>query len=149
MDASTNVLGLLSPGDEIRFVLRGGEYSYGVQGVATENQITLTEKSEVTANGLNCFNLPNRPYRGKNRKWMIAGHKLREPMTAISSVQDALYFTVSDISDFEPGDAIQVKGADARIVRIVEQGMVIEQQLSFTPRVGMKVRKKPDLCRLV
>ena len=134
---------VLSPGDEIKFTIRGNEYSYGVKELVSDTELALSETSEVNAMDVECRNLPDRPYRRKNRKWMVSGHKLRQPVTTISRVRDALYFFLADISDFEAGDNITVNGVGVKIVRIVGQGIVIEQQLGFEPQIGMEVEKNP------
>ena len=141
--ASEDILSVLSPGDDIKFNFRGQEYSHGIKDVVSARQLILSEETEVSASEVNCLNLPDRPYRGKNRKWMVAGHKLRRPETTIDSVRDALYFTVVNIQDFEVGDAITINGVGAKIIRIVDRGIVIDQQLPSIPEIGMSVVKNP------
>lgn len=141
--ASGNILEFLSPGDNIKFSFRGQSYSYGVKEIVSETEITLSDESQINAANINCLNLPDRPYLRKNRRWMVAGHKLRQPQTTISSVADSLYFNLDDIRDFEIGDNITVNGIAAKIVRIVGSGVVIDQQLPFTPERGAIVAKNP------
>ena len=143
VNASSNILKVLSPGDNIKFTHREDEYSYGIKEVISETELILSDESEVTASNISIINLSDRPYRGKNRRWMIAGHKLREPQTTITTVISSLYFIVSDISDFFTGDSITIDGEAVKINRIVENGIVISQELGRDPVPGMIVSKNP------
>lgn len=141
--SGTSFLSELSPEDEIIFILNGEEFKFKVDVVDSDIQVTVGSEIETSFSGESAVVSPEIPYRGKNRTWHIAGHKLRAPSTTITAVTSNNRFTVDDITDFFADDLIDVNGFDVEIKRIIGNEIILKQNLGTTPSVSDPVTKNP------
>ena len=141
--SGTSFLSELSPGDEIVTTFNNEEVKIGIQSIESNTSLTLGDEAELNLVGYTFTNRPKIPYRGRNRSWHIAGHKLRSPSVEITSVDGANVFYVDSVDDFYPGDEITVNGIQARIRRI--SGLIIVTESSILPRPvsGDLIQKRP------
>jgi hypothetical protein len=141
--SGTSFLSELSPGDELVGTFNNEEIKLGVQSVESDTALTLGRESEFNLNNLTVVVRPKIPYRGRNRTWHIAGHKLREPSTNITTIAANNAFIVNDVSDFFTGDEITVDGIEAKIRRVSGNYIVTESVISPAPIVGDTITKRP------
>lgn len=140
----TEFLKELSGGDTVIFQGVDGPIEIGVESVESDTSFTATDEPDGNFTSQAYTINPSVPYRFKNRRFHIAGHKLRAPSTTISSVLQANRFYVNDISDFEQGDLISVDGESATIKRISGNLIVTRSNLQGgTPVGGEVVTKNP------
>lgn len=139
----TSFLDEISPGDELTWSRDVEPLTFTVASVNSDTSLTLDDELEDVFTSVSVTNKPARPWRKKNREWHIAGHKLREPTTVISAVAQDNRVTVSDSTDFEEGDLIDVNGENAYIRRVFGSDIVLEQNLGSTPSVSDPVTKNP------
>ena len=80
-----------------------------------------------------------------NRRWHIAGHKLRAPSTTVSSATQPNRLTVVDATDLESGDLISVAGESAFIKRVSGSELVQKSDDIVNYEISKRVRetKKP------
>jgi hypothetical protein len=102
----TEFLSECSPDD--RLLLNGTEYT--VASVTNNTAIELTEAysgaSDLT--GASTSIIPDQPKRTQNRRWICAGHSVREPQTTTEAGSTISRLIVSDSSDIYPNDWINV-----------------------------------------
>ncbi len=141
--SGTNFIDELSIEDEISIPNQLEETLYKIEEVRSNTLAILAELPTAAFSG-SVQVRPNVPYRRKNRKWHVAGHKLRAPSTTITRVLQLNRFE-ADTTDFFEGDAIDVNGETAFIKRISEQDnlFILRQNLSTLPSIGNTVSKKP------
>lgn len=139
----TSFLSELSPNDEITFVSSGTTYKYGIDSITSNTSATLNKNADVTAINVTATNAPEVPYRNRNRYWHVAGHKLREPTTTITSVVSNNRFILADISDLYADDNILINGSFVQIRRISGNELVTKTAVSPVPLVGDTVKKLP------
>lgn len=140
----TSFLDECSPGDKITITLSTEILEYDIASVDSDTQITLSENVTIAFTGQTVKNKPTRPYRKKNRTWYIANHKLRAPSTTIATGSQPNRFTLTDPTDFETDDLIEIDGEEAYIKRISGSNVVLESNLgSGTPSGGETVTKNP------
>lgn len=139
----TNFLDEVSPDDEIIFFDEYDTKIFTVESITSDTLLTLSSEPETAVSG-SVLCKPARPWRKKNRNWHIAGHKLRAPSTTITDSRAPNRFVVSDVSDFEAGDLIEVNGEEAFILRISQNLIVLSANLQAgKPDNGWSVTKNP------
>jgi hypothetical protein len=143
--SGTLFLDELSPNDKIFITSDAGNvFEFGVQAIASNTSLTLSDDVEETITAKPVANQPERPWRKKNRTWHIAGHKLRAPSTTVDVGLSENRFTVLDPSDFFAGDSIDVNGEDAFILRVSgDQITLVSNLQSGAPSNGDAVTKNP------
>lgn len=139
----TNFLDETSPGDLLVIPLAVETLEISIETVVSDTEITVSEPIETSFAGVSASNRPERPYRRKNRRFHIAGHKLREPATTITEIVQNNRIRVADTTDFFADDLIDVNGEDQFIKRIVGDVLVLKQNLQSIPSVSDPVTKNP------
>lgn len=139
----TSFLSELSPEDEIIIVINDEEYKFGVGTIESDTSLTLGDEAVINLSDATVKVLPRVPYRGRNRSWSVAGHKLRSPSTLITDIIGGNVFEVVSALDFFAGDEITVNGIQARIRRITNNYIVTDNVVSPRPLIGNTVQKRP------
>lgn len=133
----------LSPGDELIFVVQGIELKFGVESIQSDIQATLNKEPELSIVNATIKNNPNAQYRQSNRRWHIAGHKLREPVATITNVIANNRFEVDTTEDIFSGDKVLI-GTDLISVRRVSGNEIVTQNaVSPLPVISDTLTKLP------
>lgn len=144
LGVESNYLKQVSQGDELVFISGNTEYIGVVESVVDNFTLTFEDNFPLAIQNKNLIIRPKIPYRGKNRKWHIAGHKLRSPTTTITSVLQNNRFEVDDVSELFAGDVITVDGFTGTILRVSNNYIVLRSNLQGKkPQVGDVVKKEP------
>lgn len=141
--SGTSFISELSIDDEIVIPSTTDEVVYAIEEVRTDTLAVIAELPTAAFSG--SINVrPAVSYRGKNRNWHIAGHKLREPTTTITAALQLNRFN-ADTSDFFEGDAITVGSERVFIKRLSSEDnlFILNQNLSALPIIGTTVTKSP------
>lgn len=139
----TLFLSELSPGDELIFNISGTEYKFGVEEVLTDTTASLNKNSPATISSQPILNNPEIPYRRKNRLWHLAGHRIREPITSITSVISNNRFEVLDTADIFADDVILVDDILTTVRRVSGNEIVTDTAISPIPSSTDSVVKIP------
>lgn len=140
----TSFLAECSPQDELIYETNLQTYKFAIESVDSDTQLTLTDNLEISLDGYTVKNKPKRAYRGKNRNWHIAGHKLRQPSATVVTGTQPNRFSVADATDLFAGDLIKVDGESTYIKRITGSNIVLETNLQGgTPSASDTVVKNP------
>jgi hypothetical protein len=140
----TEFLTELSPDDEI--VLLGT--SYTVASVTSDTSLELTEEftgdEDLTDDDI--FVLPNEPKRYANRRFLVAGHSIREPVTTTEGGSSIDTLFVNSTRDMYDGDYIyigELGSGELAIIRSVsgEHFIKLTTSLASPPPVGTTVRR--------
>lgn len=141
---TTQFLKELSPGDELLTNLEDGtELKLSVESVDSDGQATLDREIDVNISNTSFTVMPERPWRFKNRRWHLAGHRLSSPEAEIKFVTTSRRFVVGNISEFEADDNLLINGQTASIRRISNNNIVLKNSLFPIPAVGDKFKKAP------
>lgn len=140
----TSFLSELTPEDEIIYETGTQTYKFPVSVVGSNVSVTLSEELPLNVTDITVKVKSKYGYRGKNRSWHIAGHKLRSPSTTVTLGIDTRRFEVADVSDIFPGDLIKVDGESIYVKRISGNQITLETSLqNGTPNVFDTVVKNP------
>jgi hypothetical protein len=139
----TSFLDEISPGDELIFIIQSETFKFTIDKIESNLLATIATNSDVTINNLQCIVKPEKPYRKKNRRWHIAGHKISMAEAEISLVVNARQFNVLDITNFFPNDVVKINGTVTQITRIIGNSIVLEQAIFPVPAVGDLIIKEP------
>ena len=142
---STLFLKELSVDDEIKFIINNEEVKFTINSITSDILATVSSDYDSTITSLPATCSPAIPYRFKNRRWHIAGHKLRKSTAIITSVISARQFIVDDVSEFFADDVVVVGGVTTQVTRVTGSSIVLEQTISPTPLVGVTIEKVPVL----
>jgi hypothetical protein len=139
----TDFINEVSPDDKIVVSVNGTTYELGVESVDSATQLTLQDEIEVTFNNAQGRNLPEIPYRKKNRRWHISGHKLREYSVQVTAVSTLQVFEVDDPLDIEQGDYLKIGLFTYVVLRISTNIITLNQNVREPLNVGDFVTKIP------
>lgn len=142
--SGTSFLSELSPEDQVIFEAENTTIRLGVKSVESDTSFTISsEPSQSIVNeSVKCK--PKRPYRNKNRKWNIAGHKLRSPSVEVDTGIEPNRFTVTSTQDIFAGDLVLVDGEQAFVRRISGSQITLSANLQGgIPSNGDTVLKFP------
>lgn len=123
----TNFKTIFSPDDEITAVIDGIEYTYGVEEVVSDTELTLSDEIEVTFTSMGVK--PAVPYRGFNRNWHIAGHKLRSTTKTVVTVIDELNYELDSVDELNADDILIINGNFRKIIRVTGNKVRLNQSL--------------------
>jgi len=144
---STLFLAELNQGDEIAVIVSGEEFKLSVDFITSNTSLTISKESDFSNSSLTAIVKPARPYRFKNRRWHIAGHKLRESEAVINTVINSRQFIVDDNTEFFTGDVITVTtsygSTTTQVTRKSGDQIVLEQSIFPTPASGDTIKKEP------
>jgi hypothetical protein len=134
----------LSPDDEL--VLDGVRYT--VATVPSDTSLTLTENisNPTGLSAVTGFLLPDRPKRFINREWLVAGHTIREPLTAVQNGSAVDRLILDDASDIKEGDMLYVgtigSGELVRVDSLLGASQVsLATSLATIPPIGTPVTR--------
>jgi hypothetical protein len=139
----------LSPNDLIKVNVLGEQASFRVESVVGSNEVTLQDEIEVSFSNINALNLPEIPYRRKNRRWHVAGHKLREYEIEISDIVNQTNIKVVDPFDLESGDILKIGGFYYVASLVSVNNIRLNQALRSEVFVGDKITKTPIVSVIV
>jgi hypothetical protein len=140
---ATHFLDQLSPGDEIFVTVDGISKKITIDTVTNDNQALLGSEADVTISGLTAIVKPKIGYRKKNRKWHIAGHKLRAPVCTITGVAASNRMVVDSAEDFGENDVVTSLADVVTIRRVSGRTIVFNSALSPAPNIGDLIYKNP------
>jgi hypothetical protein len=136
----TNFKQILSPDDELITFVDGVEYEYRIETVNSDLEITLSDEIEATFTAMSV--VPSVPYRGYNRRWHIAGHKLRSVTHEVVAVIDESNIELDSVAELFEGDTIVINLNYRKIVRITGLKIRINQSLGGVS-AGNTINKIP------
>lgn len=142
---STLFLDELSPEDEIIFSVSGTEYKYTIESVASDTVAFITDNVEAPVINQTGYIKPKIGWRKRNRRWHLAGHKLRSSVANIISVVNARQFIVDDVSEFFTDDVVTINGTTTQVTRVSGDQIVLEQNIFPVPVAGNFITKEPVL----
>lgn len=142
--SGTQFLAELSPDDD---VLLGG-VRYTIASVSSDTSAELSEVyAEVAGlSGETAYVIPSRPKRYMNREWIVAGHAIREPVTAVQNGSSITQLFLDDASDIESGEILYVgelgSGEIVVVDTLVGDSQVrLATSLASIPPIGTPVRR--------
>lgn len=134
----------LSPDDEL--VLGGVKYT--VASVSTGGTAFLTENyaDPLGLTGATAYVLPDQPKRYANRRFHVAGHALREPVTAVAAGSSVTRLFVEDATDIYAGDFVYIGTlGSGELVQVSEvlgtRVLKLATSLATIPAIGTVVRR--------
>lgn len=139
----TLFLSELSPNDELVFVINNEKVKFTVDSIISNTSGTIAKNAESNINGLPAIVRPSRPYRFKNRRWHLAGHKIRASSASIISSVSSRQFQVDTNSDFYPDDIVTVNATTTAVTRITGNQIILEQAIFPVPLLGDIISKEP------
>lgn len=141
----TKFLDEVSPDDKFVFTIAGEEYDATVDEVIDDENLIFSDELDVTISAsVDIKNLPTRPWRKKNLRWHIAGHKLRAPITTISAVSQVNRYSFASALDMFPGDLIKINNEAVFIKRLNVDDVTLASNLqSGLASIGDPVEKNP------
>jgi hypothetical protein len=141
--AGTAFISELSSGDVIKFIVDGVEETATIDVVTSNTNALTTESIDALINGLTFKVDPSVKYYKNNRIWHVAGHKLREPTTTITSVVANNRFIVGSTQDLFADDFVLINSQLVKIRRISENEIVLNSAMAPIPISGDTVKKLP------
>lgn len=142
--SATSFLSQLSPEDELHVTLDDGSVvKLSIDSITSDTAATLGDESEFSISGKSAIVKPKVPYRQKNRRWHIAGHKLVAPVSTIVFPLTSRRFLVDTVEDFYPDDLVILNGNPLRIRRISGMSIVMDQSIDPLPDIGNTIEKSP------
>lgn len=140
----TAFLDEMSPRDIITIDLNGSTFEAEISTVVSDTRSIVSDVFERTFSGETIKNKPERPWRKKNRRWHIAGHKLRAPVTTITGINFGNRYILDSVDDLFPGDLLDFDGTeDEFIKRISNNEVILESILQLPHLIGGTVTKNP------
>lgn len=140
----TSFLDELSPEDQIIIENEFESLRYNVASVTSDTSFEITQELDRNIASTSFIFNPKIPWRKKNRRWHIAGHKLRNPITTVSSSISGNRFSVVSGDDIFAGDLVTVDGEEAFIRRNFEGDITLSSVLQGgRPSIGAVVSKSP------
>lgn len=144
--SGTSFLAKLSPDDTL--VVGGTDYT--IATVTSNTSLTLTEAYSAVNNlsGAALIVKPAEPKRYMNRKWLVAGHALRQPTTTVQAGSTITRLLVGDTTDMYSGDTIYIGalgGGEALRIdnRVSSELITLADSLVSVPSIGTAVFKPP------
>ena len=139
----TDFVNELSQGDKINLVVLGEKFSFGVKSINSATQLLIDDSIELGFTNTSATVSPVVNYRGKNRFWHVAGHKLYEFQTTITSVLSPTIIEVADIGDIEESDYIVIDSQVYTVTNVAFSKISLNQSIPITVVAGFAVTKIP------
>jgi len=133
----------LSVGDEIKVNVNGNLITGKVDSIPSNTLVSVADEITEPVTNLSFIIEPEVHYWKNNRKWHIAGHKLREPTTTITSVIANNRFMLASTTDIFADDRLLINGSFVVVRRIVGNELITQTAISPVPSVGATVKKLP------
>jgi hypothetical protein len=141
--SGTSFLSECSPGDSLKVIINEEGVSYAISEIVSDTELTVGEEIDTAFTNESLVNEPERPYRLRNRRWNIAGHKLREYTTTITVKVNNTNFQVEDIGDIEPDDRLVIEGETYLVTRVSGNFIRVNQGIPTEVSSGYEVTKIP------
>lgn len=134
-----------TPGDEITFNQR----TFIIEDVIDNTTLVIdgdqSTVSQVT--NISATNIPELPWRKKNREFLVSSHALSEETSNIVSTQELNRITVADASGFSSGDIVAIIESgvfkqNAEILRIINNKITFKFNLNKKYLNGSIVKKQ-------
>lgn len=132
----------LSPGDELIIQLADEEIKLTVDSIGGQTTLEISNELDVSLVNVTAIVNPKIPWANKNRRWHVAGHKLRAPSAEIIAINDVNKFQVDTTVDLFSGDVVTINGVSTKIRRISGDVIVLNQAVP-TPSIGDLIQKSP------
>lgn len=140
----TSFLSQLSPNDELFVTLDDGSIvKISIDSITSDTAAVLGDESDSNITNKTAIVKPRIPYRMKNRRWHIAGHKLIEPVSTIVFPTTSRRFAVDLVDDFEDGDSVTLNGSPLTIRRLSGLNIIMETSIFPLPNIGDLIEKNP------
>lgn len=139
----TQFLAELNQDDDIIIVYNDEELIYSVDLISSDTSLKMSKKAEQSLVNQTVKVDPERPWRFKNRRWHIAGHKIRQTQAIITNIINARTFVVDNVSEFSSGDVVRVLGQTTQITRVSGDQLILEQNIFPIPIVGNIIARYP------
>ena len=140
----TSFLDECSPGDTIIVTLLNEVLELDIESVTSDTEMVISDEITTAFSLQTVINTPVRPWRKKNRRWHISGHKLRQPTTTVASATQPNRLVLTDGTDIFENDLINIDGEDAFVKRISGNNVVLKANLQAgTPSAADVVFKNP------
>lgn len=133
----------LSSGDTVKFMVDGIEQTLTVDVVTSNTNALATESIDALINGLTFTIEPDVKYYKNNRIWHVAGHKLREPTTTITTVNANNRFVLASTQDIFADDFVLINSQLVKIRRVSGNEIIMNSALAPVPSIGATVKKLP------
>lgn len=141
--SGTDFINELSYGDIIKVSVLGRNYEYTVETISSQTELIIEDNIQAGFTDIESIAESEVPYRRKNRKWSVAGHKLYEFDTLISTVLSPNSFNVEDVGDIEEGDYLLIDNLIYTVFRVSFLTITLNQALPVTVTAGFEVKKIP------
>lgn len=139
----TQFVSELSVGDTVKFIINGEEVKSRVDSIYSDTSALLNDSILTSVLNEQFYVIPEVSYYKNNRVFSIAGHKLREPTTTITSINANNRFILASTSDLYAGDKLLINGKFSTIRRISGNELVTDTEITPLPIVGNTVKKLP------
>lgn len=139
----TQFLSDLNQDDDIIFIYNDEELIYSVDLISSNTSLKMSKKADQSLVNQTVKIDPERPWRFKNRRWHIAGHKIRQTQAIITNIINARTFVVNDVSEFIPGDVVRVLGQTTQVTRVSGDQIILEQNIFPIPIIGNIIARYP------
>lgn len=140
----TEFLDQLSPEDELFVTLDDGStVKISIDSITDDGNAVLGDESEFNITNKTAIVKPKVPWRKKNRRWHVAGHKLRSPVSTIIYPTTSRRFAVDTVEDMEAGDVVKLNDQSLTIRRISGKNIIVNSSVFPLPDIGNTIEKSP------
>lgn len=129
----------MTPDDELS--LEGTSVTATVKSIELVDSLTLSEAWTGSGGTGTLLVKPKGGRRWMNRLFLLAGHALREPVTTVATAGDYQQFTLTDATDFLPGDTVIIGSETQTILRTFGNVVRLNGPLNSAPAVGATVTR--------
>jgi len=141
----SSYLSQLFTGDEIILTFNSVQHKFTVELITSNTVATLSKESDLNITSALATIRPEIPFRKKNRRWHIAGHKLTSSVATILNVIDSRTFLVDDNKEFFQGDIVTINGTTTSVDRVSGSQIILEQFIFPVPVSTDEIVKDPVL----
>lgn len=142
--SGTDFLTSLTPGDSVVLGSDDETFKATIESITDDENAVLTEEYSGATKALVAGRvIPSHPKTYMNRRFLIAGHQLRQPETTVVNAFTTRFFEVADATDIRPGETILVAGERTRTLRVSGNFIVLSQALETVPLIGDPVIRPP------
>lgn len=139
----TQFLKELNQDDDIVFTFNNEEVVYSIDLIQSDTSAKLSKAAEENVSNISVLVDSEHPYRFKNRRWHICGHKIRQSEATILDIIDGRTFKVDDNSEFYAEDVVRVNNQSTQITRKSSDQIILEQTIFPIPSIGDKIIRFP------
>ena len=131
----------VSPGDTLTIE----EVEYEIGTVTSDTSLTIADSDglQTAFIAASVSNLPQRPWRKKNRSFIVADHAIRQVTTDLVSQPQLNRLNVTDSTGFEADDVIDIGSLSGQIKRISDNLITTSFNLAGLASLPETVVKRP------